>query len=65
MFEKLKKKGFEIVTLHHAEAILTHDMPAAVEENSFHGVAKRNGHGDDQLRLLETPRGYRGQQKSP
>ena len=29
-----------------------------VEENSFHGVAKRNGHTDDQLRLLESPKGY-------
>ena len=31
-FEKLKKKGFQIRVLHHAEAILTHDMPDAVEE---------------------------------
>lgn len=30
-----------------------------VEENSFHGVAMRNGHADSQLRLLEPPRGYR------
>ncbi len=29
-----------------------------VEENSYYGVAKRNGHHDQQLRLLETPRGY-------
>jgi N6-adenosine-specific RNA methylase IME4 len=29
-----------------------------VEENSLHGVAKRNGHTDEQLRLLESPRGY-------
>lgn len=29
-----------------------------VEENSVHGVAKRNGHTDEQLRLLESPRGY-------
>lgn len=29
-----------------------------VEENSFHGVAKRNGHVESQLRLLESPRGY-------
>jgi N6-adenosine-specific RNA methylase IME4 len=28
-----------------------------VEENSFHGVAKRRGH-DGQMRLLESPRGY-------
>lgn len=32
MFEKLRTKGFEILTQHHAEAILTHDMPEAVEE---------------------------------
>jgi len=29
-----------------------------VEENTYYGVAKRNGHHDQQLRLLETPRGY-------
>jgi hypothetical protein len=32
MFEQLKSKGFQILTLHHAEAILTHDMPDAVSE---------------------------------
>jgi len=32
MFEKLKTKGFEVQALHHAEAILTHDMKGAVEE---------------------------------
>ena len=32
MFEKLKSKGFEILVLHHAEAILKHDMPEAVNE---------------------------------
>lgn len=32
MFEKLKEKGFEVLTLHHAEAILKHDMPAAIDE---------------------------------
>jgi hypothetical protein len=26
MFEKLIERGFEIITLHHAEAILSHDM---------------------------------------
>ena len=26
MFEELRRKGFNILTLHHAEAILTHDM---------------------------------------
>jgi len=30
-----------------------------VEDNSFHGVAKRNGHVDEQMRLLESPKGYR------
>ena len=32
MFEKLKEKGFQVLTLHHAEAILTHDMSTAVDE---------------------------------
>ncbi len=32
MFEKLKSRQFEIVTLHHAEAILKHDMLSAVKE---------------------------------
>ncbi len=30
-----------------------------VETNSLHGVAKRNGHVDPQIRLLEGPRGYK------
>lgn len=32
MFERLYSKGFEIITLHHAEAILVHDMKEAVDE---------------------------------
>jgi len=32
MFDKLKKKGFSILTLHHAEAILNQDMPDAAKE---------------------------------
>lgn len=32
MFEKLKERGFEVLALHHAEAILTHDMTEAVAE---------------------------------
>jgi hypothetical protein len=32
MFERLKEKGFEVQVLHHAEAILTHDMPEAASE---------------------------------
>lgn len=32
MFEQAKSRGFEILALHHAEAILTHDMPAAIGE---------------------------------
>jgi len=32
MFEKIKQKGFQVLTLHHAEAILTHDMADAVTE---------------------------------
>lgn len=31
-----------------------------VEENSFHGVARRIGHTDPQLRLFAAPRGYVG-----
>ncbi len=32
MFQILEDKGYQITTLHHAEAILTHDMPEAVSE---------------------------------
>lgn len=32
MFERIKEKGFQVLALHHAEAILTHDMSLAVEE---------------------------------
>ena len=32
MFEKIKDKGFQILNLHHAEAILTHDISQAVVE---------------------------------
>ena len=32
MFESLKAKGFQVEALHHAEAILTHDMPDAISE---------------------------------
>jgi len=32
MFEKLTENGFQILTLHHAAAILTHDMADAVAE---------------------------------
>jgi hypothetical protein len=32
MLELLKEKGFEILALHHAEAILQHDMPDALTE---------------------------------
>ena len=32
MFEKIKRKGFQVLTLHHAEAILKHDMSAAVKD---------------------------------
>jgi hypothetical protein len=32
MFEKIKSKGFQILTLHHAEAILKHDMKEAIDE---------------------------------
>jgi N6-adenosine-specific RNA methylase IME4 len=31
-----------------------------VEENSLYGVAKRKGHTETQLRLLESPRCYKG-----
>jgi hypothetical protein len=32
MFESIKKKGFQVLALHHAEAILKHDMAPAVLE---------------------------------
>jgi len=32
MLENLQQKGYQVETLHHAEAILTHDMPDAVTE---------------------------------
>jgi len=32
MFERIKKKGFQVLALHHAEAILKHDMADAVTE---------------------------------
>lgn len=32
MFEQLKKKGFQVLALHHAEAILKYDMANAVTE---------------------------------
>lgn len=32
MFERIKKKGFQVLALHHAEAILKHDMENAVDE---------------------------------
>jgi hypothetical protein len=32
MFERLKSKGFQVLALHHAEAILRHDMSEAVTE---------------------------------
>ena len=32
MFEKIKARGFQILALHHAEAIMKHDMADAVTE---------------------------------
>lgn len=32
MFEGLKQRGFQVLTLHHAEAILQHDMSDAIAE---------------------------------
>jgi hypothetical protein len=32
MFDKLTKKGFQVVPLHHAEAILRHDMSEAISD---------------------------------
>lgn len=32
MFERIKGKGFQVLALHHAEAILEHDMPEAIAE---------------------------------
>jgi hypothetical protein len=32
MFEKIKEKGFQVLALHHAEAILKHDLSSAADE---------------------------------
>ncbi len=32
MFDTIKRKGFQILTLYHAEAILKHDLGTAVQE---------------------------------
>jgi hypothetical protein len=32
MFDRLKTRGFDVLAVHHAEAIITHDMPEAEEE---------------------------------
>ena len=32
MFEALKKQGFQVLALHHAEAILKHDMADVANE---------------------------------
>jgi hypothetical protein len=32
MFERLRKKGFDIIALHHAEAIISGDMPEALAD---------------------------------
>lgn len=32
MFDRLKERGFDILALHHAEAIIQHDMPEAEED---------------------------------
>lgn len=32
MLDSLCSRGFEVIALHHAEAILTHDMPEAITE---------------------------------
>lgn len=32
MFSKLKRAGFDVLTLYHAEAILTHDLPGLADE---------------------------------
>ena len=32
MFDVLKSSGFDVLALHHAEAVLRHDMPEAIED---------------------------------
>jgi len=32
MLEKIKRKGFQVLTLYHAEAILKHDLGTAAKE---------------------------------
>jgi hypothetical protein len=72
MFEQLRTQGFEIKMLHHAEAILTYDMPRAAEElQEVLAGAKipceelvRGGGGEGQLtqrlrRALNDEKGWR------
>ncbi len=64
MFEKLKKNGFQVLALHHAEAILKHDMAEAVTdlETALSGIAipaeelVRGGGGEGEMtqRLRKT-----------
>lgn len=71
MFESLKRRGFQVVTLHHAEAILEHDMKGAVVdlEAVLAGIAipveelVRGGGGEGELtqrmrRGLADPHGW-------
>lgn len=57
MLDSLINRGFEVLALHHAEAILTHDMPEALTEieNVLRNIELpleelvRGGGGEDQL----------------
>jgi hypothetical protein len=57
MLDSLVARGFDVLALHHAEAILTHDMPEAVIEieNVLSGIQLpveelvRGGGGEGQL----------------
>lgn len=64
MFDRLRKKGFQVLALHHAEAILEHDLRPAIDdlENALLGISLpvaelvRSGGGEGQLtqRLRKT-----------
>jgi hypothetical protein len=72
VFEKLRKRGFQVLTLHHAEAILDHDLGEAVRDLDavLSGITipveelVRGGGGEGELtqrirKALADPHGWR------
>jgi Restriction endonuclease BglII len=72
MFQKVKRKGYQVLALHHAEAILKYDMDAAVAElEAVLGIVKipveelvRGGGGEGLLtqrlrRMLTVDHGWK------